>query len=145
VYLNTGDFPAAEASFRKSLSFGVTESGQAGLLMALVRQPKLGKAQQADVKKQLGYFRAHPCTRDDICVGVAYAAWHLEDIELTRSSGDAAIALGFTDWQPYFFSGAAYAVEPKADRKKARNLLLEAKKRGAPADVDDLLRALPAP
>lgn len=42
-------------------------------------------------------------------------------------------------------SAAAVRDPAQADRAKARRLLLEAKKRGAPADVDDLLRALDTP
>ena len=145
AYLAANDFTAAEAGFRKELALGVTEAGQAGLLMALVRQPKLNAAQQADLRKQLDYFHSHACTRDDICVGLAYVGWHMEDTALTRATADAAIALGFAGWQPYFFGGAAYAIAPRADRAKARRMLLEAKKRGAPADVDDLLRDLGTP
>lgn len=143
--LAANEFKAAEASFRRQLALGATEAGQAGLLMALVRQPTLDAAQRADLRKQLDYFHAHACTRDDLCVGLAYVGFHLEDIALTRAAADAAITLGFAGWQPYFFGGAAWAVAPEADRAKARRLLLEAKKRGAPADVDDLLHDLGTP
>jgi hypothetical protein len=142
AYLAAGDFKASEASYRKLLAFGVTEAGQVGLLTALVRQPKLSTAQQADLRKHLDYFHAHACTRDDLCVGLAYIGWHLEDDALTRASADQAIALGFAGWQPYFFGGAAYAVEPGANRVKARTMLQEAKKRGAPSGADELLSAL---
>ena len=100
----------------KLLILGVTAAGQAGLAMALVRQSKLTTAQQADLRKQLDYFRAHTCTRDDICIGIAHVGWHVEDTELTRSAADAAIALGFAGWQPYFYAGTAYAIAPRADR-----------------------------
>ena len=145
TYLQANSFKAAEASFRKELALGVTEAGQAGLLMALARQPKLTTSQQADLRKQLDYFRAHACTRDDICVGLAYVGWHIEDTALTRAAADAAISLGFAGWQPYFFGGTAYAIPPQPDRAKARRMLVEAKKRGAPPAVDDLLRDLGAP
>ncbi|HTR52750.1 MAG TPA: hypothetical protein VMJ10_18680 [Kofleriaceae bacterium] len=145
TYLEANDFKAAEASYRKELALGVTEAGQAGLLMALARQSKLTTSQQTDLRKQLDYFHVHACTRDDICVGLAYVGWHIEDTALTRASADAAIALGFAGWQPYFFGGTAYAVPPEPDRAKARRLLLEAKKRGAPSDVEDMLRDLGAP
>src|SRR5262249_4987997 len=105
AYLETNEFKLAEASFRKEMALGVTEAGQAGLLMALARQEKLSGSQQKDLRKQLDYFHAHVCTRDDICVGLAYAGWHIEDTALTRTSADAAIALGFAGWQPYFFGG----------------------------------------
>src|SRR5262245_30890592 len=100
TYLDANDFKAAEASYRKELALGVTEAGQAGLLMALARQPKLTTSQQTDLRKQLDYFHSHKCTRDDICVGLAYVGWHIDDTALTRASADAAIALGFAGWQP---------------------------------------------
>jgi hypothetical protein len=145
TYLAANDFKMAEASFRKELALGVTEAGQAGLLMALVRMPKLTTGQQADLRKGLDYFHSHACTRDDICAGLAYVGWHVSDTALTRAAADAAISLGFAGWQPYFFGGTAYAIPPKSDRAKARRLLLEAKKRGAPPDVDDVLRDLGTP
>ena len=61
--------------------------------------------------------------RDDICAGLAYVGWHLEDTTLTRTSADAAIALGFPGWQPYFFGGIAYAIAPDRDRLMADVLL----------------------
>lgn len=145
AYLEASDFKQAEASFRKLLALGATEAGRAGLVMALARQPKLTTAQQKDLREQLDYFHTHACDRDDICVGLAYAGWNLEDLSLTRTSADTAIALGFSGWQPYFFGGSAYAVPPKQNRVKARRLLLEAKKRGAPAEVDELLQELGTP
>src|SRR5205814_6408790 len=99
----------------------------------------------ADLRKHVDYFHSHPCVRDDICAGLAYVGWHLEDTTLTRTSADAAIALGFQGWQPYFFGGIAYAIAPDRDRTKARRMLLEAKKRGAPAAADDILRDLGSP
>ncbi|MGE0869473.1 MAG: hypothetical protein AB7P03_12980 [Kofleriaceae bacterium] len=142
AYLATNELQRAEASFRKALALGVTEANQAGLLMALVRQPKLTAAQQAEVRKHVHYFKTRGCTRDDLCTSLAYVGWHLEDTALTRSAADAAIALGFSSWQPFFFGGMAHAIEPRADRAKARRLLLEAKKRGAPPEVDELLQEL---
>jgi hypothetical protein len=145
LYIDAGEFAKSEAAFRKVLALHVTEAGQVGLLIALSRQDKLSTKQKADVKKNLAYFAGHPCRRADLCVGLAYAAWHFEDITLTRSAADAGIALGFEGWQPYFFGGVAYAVTPDQDRAKARQLLTEAKKRGAPAaDVDGFLHDLGA-
>ncbi|MBX3158656.1 MAG: hypothetical protein KF773_21995 [Deltaproteobacteria bacterium] len=137
------DFAQSEASFRKLLALGVTEAAQIGLITALSRQPRLTAAQQADLTKHLRYFHANPCGRGDLCTGLAYAAFHLDDLPLARIAADRAIALKFEHWVPYFVGGIAYAVPPADDRAKARRLLIEAKKRGAPAaEVDGFLTKL---
>lgn len=143
AYLDHGQFANAETSFRRALAVEVTEANQVGLLVALSRQDDLDDAQRTDVSKQLGYFRAHECDRDDLCAGLAYAAWHLGDMIVTRSAADRAIELGFPRWNAHFFGGLAYLVPPAADRAKAKRLLVEAKRRGAPADyVDSFLAKL---
>jgi hypothetical protein len=143
AYLEAKDGVHAEAAFRQELALGVTEAGQAGLLGALAVQKSLTSSQRTDARKHLDYFRAHPCGRDDLCAGIAYAAMQLEDVPLARSSAEAAIALGFPGWQPYFFGGIAWATAPNPDDVKARHLLTEAKSRGAPAKyVDGFLDAI---
>jgi hypothetical protein len=143
AYFSHDQFANAEASFRRALSLEVTEAGQVGLLATLARQSDLDQAQRAAVREHVAYFRAHPCDRDDICAMLSYAAWHLDETAVARTAADRAIALEFPGWQPYLFGGIAYATPPAADRAKARRLLVEAKKRGAPAKyVDPFLQKL---
>lgn len=138
-------FAEAEAAYRKALALRVTESAQLGLLTALVRQKSLSPKQKKDLDENLGYFHAHPCSRDDLCAGLCYVAWHVEDHALTTSSGEKAIALGFPGWQPYFLAGTVYAGGSDTDRQRAVTLLREAKKRGGPAnDIDAFLSDLGA-
>jgi hypothetical protein len=132
-----GDFPRAEVAFRRALAMRVTESAQLGLLIALSRQPKLSAAQRADLDANLSYFRQHPCTRDDLCAALSYAAWHLEDTALATSSGERAISLGFEGWQPYFTTGTIYASGSPEQRQKAATYLREAKRRNGPAKAID--------
>lgn len=136
-------WPEAEGAFRKALALRVTEAAQLGLLTSLVRQEALTPPQQKDLATNLGYFRQHPCTRDDLCASLSYVAWHADDVELTKSAGERAIALGFPGWQPYFTAGTVYATGPQ--RARAVELLREAKKRGGPtAAIDGFLARLGA-
>lgn len=141
-----GKFPEAEATFGRALAKRVTESATVGKLTAISRQKARGEAQKKELKAGLDYFRASPCTRDDLCAGLSYVAWHEDDVALAKSSAERAISLGYPGWQPYFTGGTAYATGAAADRKRAVELLNEAKKRGGPTEaIDGFLSKLKAP
>ncbi len=135
------DFAQAEASARAALALRVTESAQLALLMALARTKAPTAKQRADLAEHLAYFEARPCSREDLCAGVAYVAWHADQDALTIRSSERAINQGFKGWQPYFFGGSVLFTRSGADRRKGREWLLEAKKRGGPSAIDDLLEA----
>jgi hypothetical protein len=138
-------FTEAEATFRRALAMRVTEAAQLGLLTALVRQKKLTPRQQADLDANLDYFRKRTCSRDDLCAGLSYVAWHVEDVELVKASAERAMALGFAGWQPWFTEGTVLATGSDADRRRAVELLREARRRGGPAKaIDEFLSLLGA-
>lgn len=142
----TERYADAEATFRRALAKGPTESARLGLLTALSRQKSLSEAQQADLASGLAHFRRDGCTRDDLCAGLSYVAWHVDDGALTKSSAERAIALGYPGWQPYFTGGTVYATGQGADRARAVELLQEARRRGGPARaIDGFLSRLGAP
>ena len=101
-------------------------------------------AQHADLDANLGSFRQRACSRADLCAGLSYAAWHVDDGELVKRSAERSISLGFPGWQPYFFAGTVYAA---TDPARSVELPTEAKKRGGPQkDIDGFLSRLgPAP
>ncbi len=134
---NAGRFSEAEAVFRRALALRVTESAQLGLLMALSRQAKLTEAQQRDVAANREYFTKFPCSRDDLCAALAYAAWHLEDRQIAKSAAERAMSLGYPGWQPWFVAGTIESNGGAAERQHAITLLTEAKKRGGPAKAID--------
>jgi tetratricopeptide (TPR) repeat protein len=132
-----GQFPDAEATFRRALAIQVTEAAQLGLLTALARQKTLSEKQKADLETNLDYFRTRTCTRDDLCAALAYVAWHVDDFELVKRSSERAMALGYPGWQPWFTAGTVYAMGSDAERARAIELLREAKRRGGPAKAID--------
>jgi hypothetical protein len=137
-------WPEAEAAFRKAMALRVTEAAQLGLLTSLVRQKTLTTAQQADLDANLDYFRQRTCTRADLCAGLSWVAWHVDDVELVKRAAARAISLGFAGWQPYFAAGTVYA-GTTTERSRAVDLLREAKRRGGPAkSIDDFLFRLGA-
>lgn len=139
-------FPEAEAVYRRALKLEVTQASQLGLLMALVRQKSLSAEQKKDLARHLEYFRTHLCDRDDLCAGLTYVAWHQDDDALTLKAGERAIALGYPGHQPYFLMGTLLAVGGPAQRKRAIELMTEARKRGGPKEhIDVFLTKLGAP
>jgi hypothetical protein len=142
-----GRYPDAEATFRRALAKRATESARLGLLTALSRQKSLTPAQKKDLKEGLEHFRREWCTRDDLCAGLSYVAWHAEDTDLTVVSAELAIKLGYPGWHAHFTGGTAYALRAhQEDRARAIELLQEAKRRGGPArNIDDFLARLGAP
>ena len=141
-----GKYRDAEATFRDALARRASESAMLGILTALSRQKPHTEAQTLEMKAGLDHFRKAGCTRDDICAGLAYVAWHADDTELTISAAEKAIALGFPGWQPWFAGGTAYAMSAhKEDRARSIKMLKEARKRGGPAkQIDDFLTRLGA-
>jgi hypothetical protein len=140
-----GKWAEAEATFRKALGMRVTESALLGELTAISRQKPRSDAQKARMMSGLEHFKSVGCTRDDLCAGLSYVAWHEDEEELAKSSAEKAITLGYPGPQPYFLAGTLYAVGGEADRKRAIELLTEAKKRGGPAkDIDGFLERLGA-
>lgn len=143
AHMGVEDFTAAQESFLEALEIRVTEAGQVSLLNALVRLERRSPRQETLLQKHLDYFAARQCTRDDLCASLSYIGWHLEFDSLTKRSAERAIQLGFAGWQPYFFGGTVYAMGSKADRKKAKRWLRQAKKRGGPkAEINSVLRLL---
>jgi hypothetical protein len=145
--LMNNKFADAGATFQRALKQSPTESAHLGLLTALSRQDPLDAAQKAQFEEGLAHFRQVGCTRDDLCAGLAYVAWHAEDTELTKSAGEKAIKLGYPGPQPYFLAGTVYAAgKTKAERTRAVELLTEAKKRGGPQKaIDDFLQRIGTP
>lgn len=141
---NAGRFSDAEAVFHRALALRVTESAQLGLLIALSRQPTLTDGQRREVANQHAYFEAHPCSRDDLCAALAYAAWHLEQLPLAKHAAERAMAMNSPGWQPWFVAGTIEAGGDDAARRRAVTLLTEAKQRGGPAKaIDGFLERLP--
>ncbi len=132
-----GHYAEAEATYRRAMKLRVTEAAQIGLMTALVRQPSLTQSQKSDLESNLDYFRQRDCSRDDLCAGLSYVAWHADDFELTKRSGERAIRLKFPGWQPYFTAGTVYSNGSATDSTRAVELLREAKARGGPADAID--------
>jgi hypothetical protein len=139
-----GKWADAEATFRKALGMRVTESALLGELTAISRQKPRTDAQKARMKSGLEHFKSVGCTRDDLCAGLSYVAWHEDEEEIAATAGEMAIKLGYSGWQPYFTAGTVYATKShKEDRARAIELLTEAKKRGGPAkDIDGFLERL---
>jgi|GEM_PF-1887323 len=134
-------FALSEQSYERALRIQVTESGQAGLLTALVRQ-KRSPRQEKKMRAHLGYFKKRTCGRGDICSAVAYAAWHVDDHALTLRMAERAIQLSFPSWQPYFMAAtAAYELSGVVDERSV-GWLNEAQKRAPPASVHKTIRVL---
>jgi hypothetical protein len=135
--LMTNDFSGAESAYRAALKLRVTDSAELGLLTALSRVKERTPAQQAEFDSTLARQSSHPCTREDLCAGLSYIAWHVDAYELATSSAERAIELGYTGWQPHFVAGTIYAGGINAQRTKAIEYLQEAKRRGGPASAID--------
>jgi tetratricopeptide (TPR) repeat protein len=121
-----GDFAAAEASYRKAVALDPSFTNRLSLLEVLIREKKPeADALYADLSRYDG-------NRDDIWAGLAYAAFHRDDLTMMRKASAKAIALDTRWWQPWFTAAAAEGLSEHPDPPRALRWLDKADALGAP-------------
>jgi predicted Zn-dependent protease len=133
--LEAGDFAGAEASCRRAVALDPSMTNRLSLLEALVRQRKPeADALYAELMRYDG-------DRDDVWAGLAYAAFHRDDVEGMRRASARAIALGTKWWQPWFTAAVAEGLAPRPDTARALGWLDRADALGAPRRYTDEIRS----
>jgi tetratricopeptide (TPR) repeat protein len=127
IRFESGDFAAAEASYRRAVELEANFTNKLALLEALLRQHK----PEADaLYRELAAYNGD---RADVWANLAYAAFHHDDPEMMMKASTRAIELGSTAWQAYFIAAVAEGLRDRPDRAKALQWLSKAEELGAPA------------
>jgi predicted Zn-dependent protease len=130
----TNDFAGAEVSYRRGVALDPTITNQLSLLEALIRQKKPeADALYAELMRYDG-------NRDDIWAGLAYAAFHHDDVPGMRRTSARAIALDSKWWQPWFVAAMAEGLAERPDYARALAWLDKATALGAPERYTSGLR-----
>ena len=127
IRFQSGDFAAAEASYRQAVRLEANFTNKLALLEALLRQHK----PEADTLYR--ELAAYDGDRADVWANLAYAAFHRDDAELMMKASTRAIKLGSTAWQPYFIAAVAEGLLDPPDHAKALQWLSKAEELGAPS------------
>lgn len=127
IRFESGDFAAAEASYRQAVQLEANFTNKLALLEALLRQNK----PEADALYR--ELAAYDGNRADVWANLAYAAFHHDDAELMMKASTRAIELGSTAWQPFFIAAVAEGLLERPDHAKALRWLSKAEELGAPS------------
>jgi tetratricopeptide (TPR) repeat protein len=132
--LEAGDFVAAEAHSRRAVALEPSITNKLSLLEALIREKKPeADALYAELVRYDG-------DRDDIWTGLAYAAFHRDDVALMRKASARAIALDTRWWQAWFTAAVAEGLTERPDYAQALRWLDKAQALGAPVSYTKNMR-----
>jgi tetratricopeptide (TPR) repeat protein len=131
----SGDFAAAEATYRKAVALEPSFTNRLSLLETLAREKKPeADALYAELARYEG-------DRDDIWAGLAYVAFHRDDVPLMRKASARAIALDTKWWQPWFTAAIVEGLADHPDYPRALRWLDRADALGAPPNYTKSMRS----